>query len=215
MYYVYVIGLEGSFIEPYRNCYVGVTNNLERRWKGHCRSTYTVGEFIREHYLSMETNMVVIFSGNEQECYDLEIKLRPFVYMGLNEAVGGKGGYTCGYDNKERNLKISEAHKGKVVSSETKSKLSKTLIDSGVRKGKKNGRAKKWELISPSGEKYSVHGDLAQVCEEHKLLSSALTYYRNRCVPDINSNGFGGYRAKSKDSLEKRINTIGWILNEI
>lgn len=212
MYYLYAIGTESMLLPPYEYCYVGVTNNLDRRWINHTTSSYTVGKFIRKHNLVKDKNMIVIFEGDEEKCFDLEAEYRPLPMIGLNEASGGRGGYTS--YSEQRNNKISNSHKGKKKPADQVEKMRATILKNG-RAGAKNGRAKKWTLISPSKEIYDIEGDLSETCRKYNILESTMRYYKNEVVPTPNNNGYGGYRAKSKESFEMRINTTGWSLMEV
>lgn len=207
--YVYAIGKKENLIPPYKDCYIGVTDCLDQRWSGHICSKYTVGKYIRKHDLTRE-NMIVIVETNKDKCFEIEKMLRYKPSMGLNEAVGGKGGYTS-YSEK-RNKKISDANKGKVFSEEHKKKISASK--KGQSAGKKNNKAKKWLLTSPNGKVYNIHGNLYEVCEKLDLLPSALRYYRNNPVPELTTGKYGGFRAKNEKSKELRMNTTGWILFE-
>jgi hypothetical protein len=213
MYYLYAIGTKKMLVPPYDCCYVGVTNNLDKRWSRHKYSKYTVGQFIREKNLTLDENMIVLYEGDEEECFDLEAAYRPLPYIGLNEASGGRGGHTIYTDKRAR--KISEAHKGVKKSEEHVENMRKALVESGVRKGARNSRAKKWSLTSPDGMIYTIHGNLTETCQRLNLLESALRYNKGRAVPEPNMNGYGGFRAKSKESLEMRMNTTGWTLAEV
>jgi hypothetical protein len=152
--------------------------------------------------------MKIIFSGSEDECFALEAKMRPVPYMGLNIAVGGRGGYTT--YTPERNKKISETNKGKIRTPEHCKALSESLKN-GARKGKKNSQAKKWLLISPTNEEFVIEGNLFPFCEERKLLTNTLRWYINSIVPEISPK----YRQKSEESLIMRRNTTGWSLKEL
>jgi|TARA_R110000823_G_scaffold29167_2_gene84785 hypothetical protein len=207
MYYVYAIGLKKHLKEPYSNCYIGVTNDLERRWKAHTKSKYTVGNFIHENALTFEDNFVIVYNGDDKECYEMEEKYRPYPLMGLNEAVGGSGGYTS--YSKERSEKISKAMTGK---SKTKEHMKKIIENRKSYNDSENPNAKIWYLINPQGKEYKVSGQFIKFCEENNLLHSCLMRYRGNEVPAINQNGYGGYRAKSEKSKFLRENTTGWIL---
>lgn len=208
-YFVYVIGKKENLVSPYSDCYIGVTNLLERRWKEHSKSEYTIGKYIRDNNLNFEVNMIVIHMGLEEECYALEKKMRPFPMLGLNESAGGNGGHTS-YSDK-RNEIISEKLKNrKILWSD---KVSKTRIKKGLAKGTNNPKAKMWELTNPSGNVIICHGNLQSVCEDNEILLSCLKRYLGSVVPEIDTNGYGGYRAKNKISLERRLNSTGWKLN--
>lgn len=207
--YVYAIGKKEDLMPPYTNCYIGVTDYLEKRWIRHTKSKYTVGKFIRKHKLTRD-NMIVILESDKDKCFELEEMLRHNPNMGLNEAKGGMGGYTS--YTKERNEKISKCHVGKTLSEEHKKNISKSK--KGQASGNKNNKAKKWLLVSPEGIKYYIHGNLYQMCENLRILPSALRYYKNNVVPEIKSNTQGGFREKNEKSKELRMNTTGWILFE-
>ena len=215
MSYVYVIGLKEDLCPPYHNCYIGVTKDLERRWNEHLKSKRTVGKFIRHFNLSISENMIIIFEESTEQCFMLENQLRPRPFMGLNEAAGGLGGDTGQYNNKDRNNKISNALKKHKKTEDHIENMRKTLIKNETRKGSKNNRAKKWVLTNPEGVIYYIHGDLHEKCKSFNILTTALRYYRNQVVPSVNNNGYGGYRAKTEESLKLRNNTTGWSLCEV
>lgn len=211
-YFVYIIGKDLKDTSPYLNCYVGVTNDPKRRWKVHCNSQFTVGQFIRNNSLTYESNMDVIFMGSEEECFEIERSLRPFPMMGLNEAVGGGGGFTK--YTPERGKKISSKLAGKVKSLDHKAKISSTRILNGASKGSSNGKAKKWKLISPDGIEYNNCGSVQDLCRDHKLLWSCLNKYKGRQVPPI-VHGYGGFRPINDEHLVLRQNSTGWALYEM
>lgn len=209
-YFVYAIGKKENLIEPFDMCYIGVTNKLENRWKAHTKSKYTVGQYIKTNKLSFHENMIVLFIGTAEECFEKEHKFRPISGMGLNEAAGGLGGYTKYTD--DRNQLISSRLKGRKI--EWKDKVSNTRKIEGIAKGKKNPNAKKWLLTSPDGRDIIAHGNLFEVCNDNQLLQSCLMRYLNSEVPPIATNGFGGYRAKNEISEKLRKNTTGWKLSK-
>lgn len=151
--------------------------------------------------------MVIISFGTKEECFRIERQLRPEPNMGLNEAAGGQGGFTA--YSYERNQKISSALKGRCVTWANKVSATKKAKKAGA--GASNVQAKRWILISPEGTTYEVHGTLDSFCDEHQLLKSSLTYYANQPVPHL-SKGYGGFRAKSEHSKQRRVNTSGWRL---
>lgn len=74
--------------------YVGITGNeIKKRWKDHAAQRNRVNQnttaFIKEHSLTIETGLWVLFDGTKEECLLLEYALRPRPGMGLNKAVGG------------------------------------------------------------------------------------------------------------------------------
>ncbi len=209
-YFVYAIG-KTEDLNKHEKCYIGVTNQPEKRWKKHQSSTHTVGCFIRENKLTYTDNMCVIFIGSEKECYEKEKELRPYPNMGLNEAIGGLGGHTS--YSKERNKKISDALKSRTVT--WGDKVSRTKKANGSSAGSKNSKAKKWLIISPENKIKELHGNVEQFCKESLLSVGALRRYKNTVVPPIVSGKKGGYRATSEEFLKRRHNTTGWCLKEI
>lgn len=208
MYCVYAIGQQEDLSSNnYSSCYVGVTNNPVRRWKAHQKSKYTVGKYIRSELLTFENNFKIIYEGSEDSCYEMEESLRPIPRMGLNEAVGGLGGYTI-YDE-QRNQKISKALKGR---SKTSEHVRKVVDSRGSYGGEKNPNSKQWVLVSPSGTEHRITGTLQKFCEDNNLLRSCLMRYRGKKVPQINTNSYGGYRPKNARSLLLRENSVGWTL---
>jgi len=194
--------------------YIGVTKNLQHRWNMHLKSDYTVGNTIREKNWTFEKNMKIIFCGDEKQCYDLEIFLRPEPYIGLNESAGGCGGdkYSFLTDDKKisRNKKISEKLKNREHT--WGEKVSKTRIEREVSVGEKNGRAKKWKLIDPTGNEYFLHGTLETFCKEKNLSKGILLRYKNKKVPEFLRGTCGGYRPLCKEHEVRRDNTTDWSL---
>lgn len=94
--------------------YIGVSGNFSKRLNAH-RLGYgnkVVKENLNNNFDS--TIIEIIFEGSEQDCYDLEYKLRSNANIGWNIAEGGikppspKG-------NKERALKASSKLKGREI----------------------------------------------------------------------------------------------------
>ena len=208
MYYVYTIGLSDHLKEPWDNCYIGVTNNLNNRWLGHLKSKYTVGKTIRLYNLNQEENMTVIFSGTDKECFNLENILRPSYYMGLNEAIGGRGGAVC-TSYEEHGKKLSKIFKGRIIT--WGDKISQTK-QKNLPIGKKNPNAKKWILLNTLGEKIIIEGSFFNYCKNNNISASVLIKYIGQKVPDPIKNGYGGFRPKKKEHAITRENTTGWML---
>ena len=79
-------------------------------------------------------------------------------------------------------------------------------------KGSKNRHAKLYEITSPLGIKYSVHGELAKFCDEHNLSFGKLY--------GIASSGGGKIPPISKKAnfvkhLEKLTTTVGWTIVDV
>lgn len=206
MCYVYAIGTSTDLSNALHRCYVGVTKNLQYRWKRHTESKYTVGVYIRENSLTFEENMKILFVGSDEECFDKEAELRPMPLMGLNEAAGGKGGYTK--YTKERNKVISEKLAGKKKTESHRINIAKAK--QGVYKGAENPRATKWTLMSPNGEIYVVTGELHKFCNEYNLCRPALRSNIGTPVPPISVK----YTISDPKLRARRINTTGWTLHK-
>jgi hypothetical protein len=205
MYYVYAIGDPINIANKnYSECYIGVTNDTLSRWSsGHSKSKYSVAKAIKKNSWTYEKNMIIIFSGDAKECFELEYKLRPLPFMGLNEAVGGKGGHTK--YTPERNKKISDALKG--IPKTYGDKISKTKKENGSSKGSRNSKAVKWILKNPNGDVYNLHGELFNFCKENMLSANTLRCYLDKPVPPICTKYRGIGIIK-----EIRNNTTGWLL---
>ena len=204
MYHVYAIGKKKDLMPPYDQCYIGVTKRPQSRWNNHTKSKYLVGAVIRKYSLTFDENFVILYTGEDIECYLMETQMRPIPLIGLNLAAGGNGGDTRPYPP-GRSVKISKAHLGRKCPWNWKSILSR-----GSYVGAKNPYASTWVLTDPDDNKYDVIGTFQEFCDERNLLGSSLRYHKGHPVPPL-VNKKGGYRAKNEISLEKRINTIGWM----
>lgn len=206
MYFVYAIGNSDDIkMQNYSNCYIGVTNNPGLRWNSHVKSGYTVSQAINENGWNFEDNMKILFSGDDESCFDMESKLRPMPMMGLNEAAGGKGGRTS--YTPERGKKISQALSGRSKSEEHRKKISEAKI--GVYEGSNNPRAVSWILIDPTGTEYKTCGNLQIYCEELGLCWSALRANIGMVVGEISPKFRDNGNIMNR---VKRTNTIGWKL---
>lgn len=201
MYYVYAIGDSNKLDE----CYIGVTNSPFRRWKAHLKSGYTVSKAINENKWTYEKHMRIIFKGTEDECYDIENKYRPFPNIGLNEAIGGHGGYTS--YSEERNKTISDKLKGRSITWASKISETKRKLQHGQRSN--NSRALKWKLVDPSGNEHFLHGNLDEFCNQKQLSPKVLRKNLGVTIgplsPKFRDNG-------DVKNRQRRINTIGWTL---
>lgn len=91
-YYVYHIAPTGE--ENLSKGYIGITVDPDRRWKAHKRKvhnggTHNVYDFIRQVGLDNVEFRVVEEYHDIHEAYAREEELRPTVYMGWNESIGG------------------------------------------------------------------------------------------------------------------------------
>lgn len=207
--YVYVIGRGQDLYEPYSNCYVGVASNLRNRWNSHNKSDYRVGRTIRKYSLSYAKNMIVIFEGSREECFELERKLRPVSNIGLNLAEGGCGGFTVEW-SEERKKRLSSKLKGRKIT--WKDKISETRTKTNVAKGNRNPRALSWKITDPNQQVYVVTGELKSFCSEHEINFMALRNFKGSVVPTTSVY----YRGKNNPELLRiRNNTVGWRLDNL
>lgn len=72
--------------------YVGVSFDANRRHKAH----------IRGGKVHADTNVEILFEGDREACFLLEIMLRPKKGTGWNSAPGGIQGYVEGFVHSER-----------------------------------------------------------------------------------------------------------------
>ena len=204
---VYAIGKKENLIPPYDMCYIGVTHRPEKRWKEHSKSSFTVGEYMRKNNLTFEDNMIILFYGDIEQCYLKESEYRPLPFMGLNESIGGIGGYKIPH-TEEAKKKISDAHKGRKVPW-----IHKVVKNRRPYNGSENPSAKKWLLISPNNDKYTIEGNLIDFCEKHEIMHRVLRNYIGNAVPEIKYSGRGGFRPKTEYDKYIRENTTGWQLH--
>jgi len=196
--YVYAIGLKKDFVEPFENCYIGISNKPRRRYSEHKRSKFTVGQYIRKHDLTIDENMIIVSEGTAEECIAEEHRRRPKPYMGLNESMGGKSAYTP-----DRNLRLGNSKRG---IPKTQEQMSETAIKNGSHLGKKNGRAKEWRIFDPSGNEYVIAGEFISFCKQNKISHAALRRHLDVPVPELNP-----ISKQIKGKFRKiRNNTVGW-----
>jgi len=208
MCFVYAIGsIHNLNNKKYDECYIGVTKDLLRRWKYHTTSGYSVSRAIKKYKWIFEENMRCIYSGETELCFDIESSLRPFPFMGLNEASGGKGGKT-NY-SPERGRKISDALRGRVRSEEHRKNISSSK--KGTFSGMKNPKAKIWKLVDPDGKETIILGNLQDHCDKLGLCWSVLKKKLGTVVGEISPK----FRDNGDITIRvKREKTIGWKLLE-
>ena len=209
MYYVYAICLSTDLKDPWLGCYVGVTKDLKKRWLLHTKSKYTVGNFIRSNLLTFEQNVIIIASGSEDECFEIEESLRPLPFIGLNEAPGGRGGNTGAYTD-DRNKKISLKMRGRQIT--WADKVSQTRKSKAVSAGKNNPNAKVWKILDPHNTEHIVEGSFVAFCKQHNIMGNVMMKHLGIRVPAPSFDGYGGFRPKSDDHALLRQNTTGWMI---
>lgn len=88
-YFVYHIGIT----EDYSEGYVGVTNNLTRRWRQH-KLGYTGYRLQCALSKHIEAKYCVVAGGlSREEAFKLEEDLRPYTNIGWNITKGGDAGF--------------------------------------------------------------------------------------------------------------------------
>ena len=118
----YVYWIHRSHHSNTNEGYIGVSKNPKQRFYMHKQG---YGNIIVKRNCDLYEDVVldVILSGDENDCYRYESELRPNKNIGWNFAEGGfKPPSPQG--NKERAAKASKSLKGRIVSEETRSKLS-------------------------------------------------------------------------------------------
>ena len=161
IYNVYVIGpAQDEF--PYYESYVGVTSNLKSRWNQHLRRDSLIGNHIRLNNLNCSC-MRSIYTGTQKECFSLERKLRPIPFIGLNEAAGGRGGWS--HVNNSGRIK-TEAH----ISNELQSKIRNGTLGN-------NNPTKTWETRKRNGNVSNTPEQIMKANETNRI-KRALGLYK-------------------------------------
>lgn len=89
MWYVYHISKDSE--TNLAEGYIGVTQNIEDRWKGHIKNQYKIGRAIRKYDLTIDNLKIINQFDNSDSAYDLEKQLRPGYNLGWNILPGGHG----------------------------------------------------------------------------------------------------------------------------
>ncbi len=129
---------------------------------------------------------------------------------------GTNNGMFNKHHNEDTIAKIREANIGRIPSLETKRKLSERssgsnnpMFNNGYKiSSDKNGRAKKWLLISPDSSQVELHGDVISACQERGLSSQVLLRLKNTII------SITPRKCKNLADYQLRMNTIGWGLFE-
>jgi len=75
--------------------------------------------------------------------------------------------------------------------------------------GSKNGRCKKWKIVSPDNIEYIIDG-LKTFIEKNNLSLTIFSNFKNKTIPfDLKIRG------KNKPDYQKKINSLGWSIYEI
>lgn len=147
---VYHIRLCGN--EDVSQGYIGVTRNIEARTRSHRHSKM----------LTSDREVVIIYRGTKEDCYNLEEELRPTDGIGWNV---GKGGYkTAGLIKQGQRLSVAtEVKSGDRLSPDTEFKTGMTPHN--------KGKGKDYLLISPNGEVVLVTC-LSDFCKDNNLTAA-------------------------------------------
>ena len=94
-------------------------------------------------------------------------------------------------------------NKGKTASVKTREKQA---IAASKRTGKNSCRRKQYNLVSPEGKVYYCDGELMKTIKELNLSSAPLKKFKGSVVPQETREWY---------NTELRINTAGWLLEEI
>ena len=114
VYCVYWISTKGH-TDYNSQGYVGITNNINKRFKEHQKKTGSHLQRAITKYGWSNLNKTILVSNVDKELAMLvESMLRPNMQIGWNIASGGGGGCTVGELSKEQKEKISKSNKGKV-----------------------------------------------------------------------------------------------------
>ncbi len=137
-------------------------------------------------------------------------EIKKVVHYGSDNGMFGKK------HSDETLKKIVLKATGKKASEETKVKLSilnkghnNPMFGNGKKiSGNKNGKSKKWILLSPTCEKIILHGDVMEFCSKNNLDYDTLRRFKNKKVNCKIRN------LKNEIEYKQRINTLGWTLFE-
>jgi group I intron endonuclease len=223
-----------------QKAYIGITaRDPNHRWWEHCNSAKNGSDFfihqaIRKYGEESFSFQVIAQTKTPEDLKDLEIILieqhgtHMSLQKGYNKTTGGDGAAFIGKhgakdpitgkslglvscdDPRWKTGEIVSCRTGIVWSDEDKSLFSKTCVETGIRKGKNNGHAKKFKLISPSGEEYFIHGNCREYVETLGLKYSALYDYIDKGIPVPPPSVY-----HRKTATIERLNTTGWQLNRI
>lgn len=86
--YVYWI-YDETCLDPLLSGYIGVTKNVEHRYKSH----------IRKQRVPNNSSIIILFEGSREDCFNYERTLRPHKKLGWNNAVGGSHGWRLGFEH--------------------------------------------------------------------------------------------------------------------
>ena len=147
---------------------------------------------------------------NEREIYWIEF-YDTYLGKGYNMTRGGDGGDTRINFSKNEKMKfaekISKANKGKVLSAETKKKISEAKLKNPTRNvGGNNGRAKKFIIMFPNGKEIVTEEGWMKIFEEYNIPLSLRNHLNEGKIINSNNGNLDGYELKD---FEKQSEDLG------
>lgn len=221
-----------------QKAYIGITTRdpIDRWWE-HCNSAkngsdYFIHQAIRKYGEESFSIQVLAQTNSVEDLKELEIILikqhgtHMSTQRGYNKTWGGDGQTTRGKagavdvisgerlgvveldDPRWESGDIVHCLKGKPRPDEYKKRMS--CYWKGKRVGKQNGNAKRFKLVSPSGEEHEIHGNCREYVERLGLKYSALYDYIDKGIPVPPPSVY-----HRKTATAERLNTTGWQLIRI
>lgn len=218
-----------------QKAYIGITTrDPVQRWWEHCNnaqkgSDYFIHQAIRKHGEDSFSFQVIIQTKDIVYLKELEILMiaehgtHMSTQKGYNKTWGGDG---AAFANKHGAVLASTGQRiglvdcndprwetGEIISCRygIKHKDNTRLSDyAKTRTGNKNGNAKRFKLVSPSGEEHEIHGNCREYVERLGLKYSALYDYIDKGIPVPPPSVY-----HRKTATTERLNTTGWQLIRI
>ncbi|AFO10364.1 homing endonuclease [Escherichia phage ECML-4] len=218
-----------------QKAYIGITTRdpIDRWWE-HCNnaqngSDYFIHQAIRKYGEESFSVQVIAQTNSIEDLKELEIILikqhgtHMSTQKGYNKTWGGDGATSSGKAgaidvNTGERLGLIDCSDprwdmGEIISCRhgVKHKDNTRLSNyAKTRTGVKNPNAKKFKLISPSGEEHEIHGNCKEYVESLGLKYSALYDYIEKDIPVPPPSIF-----HKKNASQERLNTVGWRLERI
>ncbi|WJJ54130.1 hypothetical protein [Escherichia phage AV101] len=218
-----------------RKAYIGITTrDPSHRWWEHCNSArngsdYGIHQAIRKHGEESFSFQVIAQTKSIKDLKELEIILikqhgtHMSTQKGYNKTWGGDGATFTG---KTGAIDASTGERiglvdcddprwstGEIIHCKVgvKRSFSKSLSEfAKARTGSKNSNAKRFKLVSPSGEEHEIHGNCREYVERLGLKYSALYDYIDKGIPVPPPSVY-----HRKTATAERLNTTGWQLIRI
>ena len=167
--YVYWI-YDNTCIDPSKDGYIGVTHNVQNRYKTH----------LRNGRVPIGSTFKILLESSREICFLYEKELRPIKNIGWNNAPGGSHGWQIGFSHTEETktlLKEKWTKERKEKASKFRSEYNKKL------KGQKRPK----QSSSMTGSKNPIYGTKRPnnvklaVSEAHKG-KSPINKQENYCI---------------------------------